>query len=190
MTDWVKPHAYEALTGIKPNLNNMHVFGAVCYAYVQGSKKLEPRSKEEIFVGYDKNSPAYLVSYPESMKVKRVRCVKLFDSTEFDNENRQIDEEDSLPRNTSYGEQQTGADENIEPAIPPVEGEVSGVRYPTRTHNKPAYLSEYVVESITDSSANVAIDYCYRMSDIPACYSQAVNSPGGKRQWMKNLTLW
>ena len=76
---------YEALTGIKPNLNNMHVFGAVCYAYVQGSKKLEPRSKEGIFVGYDKNSPAYLVYYPESMKVERVRCVKFFDSTEFDN---------------------------------------------------------------------------------------------------------
>ncbi|CAB4039167.1 Retrovirus-related Pol poly from transposon TNT 1-94, partial [Paramuricea clavata] len=178
---------YEALTGIKPNLNNMHVFGAVCYAYVQGSKKLEPRSKEGIFVGYDKNSPAYLVYYPESMKVERVRCVKFFDSTEFDNENRQIDEEVvSLPRNTSYGEQQTGADENIEPAIPPVEGEVSRVRYPTRTHNKPAYLSEYVVESITDSSANVAIDYCYRMNDIPACYSQAVNSPDSAR-WKKAM---
>ncbi|CAB4013210.1 Retrovirus-related Pol poly from transposon TNT 1-94 [Paramuricea clavata] len=178
---------YEALTGIKPNLNNMHVFGAVCYAYVQGSKKLGPRSKEGIFVGYDKNSPAYLVYYPESMKVERVRCVKFFDSTEFDNENRQIDEEVvSLPRNTSYGEQQTGADENIEPAIPPVEGEVSSVRHPTRTHNKPAYLSEYVVESITDSSANVAIDYCYRMNDIPACYSQAVNSSDSAR-WKKAM---
>ncbi|CAB4030147.1 uncharacterized protein K02A2.6-like, partial [Paramuricea clavata] len=178
---------YEALTGIKPNLNNMHVFGAVCYAYVQGSKKLEPRSKEGIFVGYDKNSPAYLVYYPESTKVERVRCVKFFDSTEFDNENRQIDEEIvSLPRSTSYGEQQTGADENIEPAIPPVEGEVSRVRYPTRTHNKPAYLSEYVVESITDSSANVAIDYCYRMNDIPACYLQAVNSPDSAR-WKKAM---
>ena len=64
---------------------NMHVFGAVCYAYVQGSKKLEPKSKEGIFVGYDKNSPTYLVYYPESMKVERVRCVKFFDSTEFDN---------------------------------------------------------------------------------------------------------
>ncbi|CAB4006845.1 Hypothetical predicted protein [Paramuricea clavata] len=164
----------------------MHVFGAVCYAYVQGSKKLQPRSKEGIFVGYDmyKNSPAYLVYYPESMKVERVRCVKFFDSTEFDNENRQIDEEvDSLPRNTSYGEQQAGTDENIEPAIPPVEGEV---RYPTRPHNKPAYLSEYVVESITDSSANVAIDYCYRMNDIPACYSQAVNSTDSAR-WKKAM---
>ena len=45
---------YEALTGLKPNLSNMHVFGVVCYAYVQNAKKLEPRSKEGIFVGYDK----------------------------------------------------------------------------------------------------------------------------------------
>ena len=26
---------YECLTGIKPNLSNMHVFGTACYAYVQ-----------------------------------------------------------------------------------------------------------------------------------------------------------
>ncbi len=113
--------------------------------------------------------------------------VKLLDSTEFDNKNCQIDKEvDSLPCNTSYGEQQTGTDENIEPAIPPVEGEVSGVRYPTRTHNKPTYLSEYVLESITDSSANVAINYCYRINDIPACYSQGVNSPDSAR-WKKAM---
>ena len=72
-----------------------------------------------------------MVYYPDSMKVERVRCIKLFYSTEFDNENRQIDEEvDSLPRNIAYVEEQTGTDENIEPAIPPAEGEA---RYPTRT---------------------------------------------------------
>ena len=135
---------YDALTGIKLNLNNMRVFGAVCYAYVQGSKKLEPRSEEGIFVGYDKNSPAYLVYYPDSM-----RCVKFFYFTEFDNENRQIDEEvDLLPRNIAYVEQQTGTNENIEPAIASVEDKA---RYPTRTHKEPSYLSEYVVESITDT---------------------------------------
>jgi hypothetical protein len=33
----------------------------ICYAYVQNAKKLEHRSKEGSFVGYDKKSPAYLV---------------------------------------------------------------------------------------------------------------------------------
>jgi hypothetical protein len=36
----------------------MYIFGVVCYAYVQNAKKLEPRSKEGIFVGYNKKSPA------------------------------------------------------------------------------------------------------------------------------------
>ena len=69
---------YEVLSGFKPDVSNMHVFGSVCYAYVQDAKKLEPRSKEGLFVGYDKRSPAYLVYYPQSMKVERVRCVKFF----------------------------------------------------------------------------------------------------------------
>ena len=67
---------FEALTGKRPNLGNMHVFGSTCYAYVQNAKKLDARSKRGIFVGYDKESPAYLVYYPEVNRVERVRCVK------------------------------------------------------------------------------------------------------------------
>ena len=100
-----------------------------------------------------------------------------------------IKHEDSLPRNIACVEQQTATNENIAPAFPSVEG---GASYPTRTHKKPSYLSEYVVESITDNTTNVTTDYCYGMNDIPACYSQAVHSPDlarWKRHWMKNLTL-
>ena len=50
---------YESLTGLKPNLSNMHIFGCTCFAYVQDKKKLDPRSKEGIFVGCDSESPAY-----------------------------------------------------------------------------------------------------------------------------------
>ena len=69
---------YEALTGSKPNLSKMHIFGCSCYAYTQNAKKLDPRSKKGIFVGYDKRSPAYLVYYPDTDKIERVRCVKFF----------------------------------------------------------------------------------------------------------------
>ena len=96
--------SYEAMAGLRPTcMSNMHVFGAVCYAYVQNPKKVEPRSKEGIFVGYDKNSPAYLVYFPESMKVERVRCVKFFDSPEFEDigKNGQVEDEiDTIPRVT------------------------------------------------------------------------------------------
>ena len=52
---------YEALIGERPDfsLRKMHIFGSTCYAYVQNAKKLEARSKEGVFVGYDKESPAY-----------------------------------------------------------------------------------------------------------------------------------
>ena len=66
---------YEALIGKRPDLSNMHIFGSTCYAYVQNAKKLEARSKKGAFVGYDKESPAYLIYYPEANKVERVRCV-------------------------------------------------------------------------------------------------------------------
>ena len=151
----------------------MHVFGAVCYAYVQNPKKLEPRSKEGIFLGYDKNSPAYLVYFPESMNVERVRCVKFFDSPEFEDigKNGQVEDEiDTIPRVTPHIEQQKATDNDEKPATPPV-GDLA--RYPTRIRNKPKYLDEYVV----DSTTNLAADYCYRMNDIPTCYSQVVNAP-------------
>ena len=56
----------------------MHVFASNCYAYVKNAKKLEVRSKQGIFVGYDRESPTYLIYFPESNKIEQVRCVKFF----------------------------------------------------------------------------------------------------------------
>ena len=42
----------------------MHIFGTVCFAYIQEKKKLDDRAEKGIFVGYDKGSPAYLIYYP------------------------------------------------------------------------------------------------------------------------------
>ena len=33
---------YETMTGFQPNLSNMHVFGSLCYAFVQNPKKFRP----------------------------------------------------------------------------------------------------------------------------------------------------
>ena len=59
----------------------MHIFGTTCFCYVQNKKKLEPRCEKGIFVGYDKQSPAYLIYFPETKAIKRVRCVKFTDSS-------------------------------------------------------------------------------------------------------------
>ena len=67
---------YFMLTGRRPNLSNMRVFGSECYAYKQDKSKLDPRCTKGIFLGYDKSSPAYLVYFPETGKVMKHRVVK------------------------------------------------------------------------------------------------------------------
>ena len=63
---------YFMLNGRKPNLRKMKIFGTVCYGYIhEYKKKLDDRSEPGLFVGYDKNTAAYLVYYPETKKIKR-----------------------------------------------------------------------------------------------------------------------
>ena len=70
----LKQTPYFALTGRRPNLSNMRVFGSECYAYKQEKKKLDPRCTKGIFLGYDKLSPAYLVYFPEIGKIPFEEC--------------------------------------------------------------------------------------------------------------------
>ena len=51
--------------------------------------------------------------------------------------------------------------------------EKGGHRYSTRTRDSPAYVDEYIAETISDSTENPAVDNCYQMSEIPSCYAQA-----------------
>ncbi len=67
---------YNLITGKKPDLSKMKVFGVECCAYKYDKKKLDTHCKKGIFVGYDKNSPAYLVFYPDTGKVLKNRLVK------------------------------------------------------------------------------------------------------------------
>ena len=112
---------YEALTGLRPNLNSMHVFGSVCYAYIQNPKKLDPRSREGIFVGYHKSSPTYLVYYLASMKVEKVRYAKFLDSPELLDSGKvdQIEEDiDTQPKITPEIEQAVTAEEkSVSPQV-------------------------------------------------------------------------
>ena len=62
---------YGLITGLKPNVAKLHVFGMVCYSLVIMQKKLDPGSTKDLFVGYDKDSPSYLLYYPESRSVMK-----------------------------------------------------------------------------------------------------------------------
>ena len=46
------------LTGSPPKVSRLHVFGSVCFTYIQEKSKLDPRCRKGIFVGYDKNKPS------------------------------------------------------------------------------------------------------------------------------------
>ena len=61
----------------------MHIFGTTCLCYVQDKTKLEPCCEKSIFFSYNKQSPANLIYFRETMAIKRVRCVKFTNS--YDN---------------------------------------------------------------------------------------------------------
>jgi hypothetical protein len=54
----------------------MWIFGSECFAYEQDHKKLDSRCSKGVFVGYDKNSPSYLVYYPQNGKIMKHRLIR------------------------------------------------------------------------------------------------------------------
>ena len=147
---------YEAFTGVKPSVQNMNIFGTVCYAYVQEKKKLNPRSEKRLFLGYDKYSPAYFVYFPETHKIKKVRRVA------FTNEFLQVSED---VNQADYCD-----DDNYQTAIPREERAESPQgknipestrRYPVRERRQPEYFYSVAGDEIDDHDAvNVNADFC------------------------------
>ena len=77
-----KQTAYFILTGRKPNLGNMYTFGSTCFIYdVKPKSKLDPRSREGVFIGYDRETPAYLIYFADSKQIVRRRCVKFINNS-------------------------------------------------------------------------------------------------------------
>lgn len=76
--------------------------------------------------------------------------------------------------NTEQGnqmEQDANPTENIDS-----KHERGNSRYPTKVHDMPKHLDEYVVEKDIDDNVNYTVDYCYRVTNIPSPYNEAVNS--------------
>ena len=156
--------AYEAVTGKKPDLSSMHIFGSICYAYVLENGKLDPRSEEGIFLGYDKYSPAYIVYLPKSKTFRKIRCVKFTDKFAqpkpiLQSESQQVPSVVGLPL-PDVGPlelQDTGDTQNVEVR-----------RNPPRDRKKP--------KRYDDTVANLSVDYCYRCAAIPRSYKEAISS--------------
>ena len=49
----------------------MHIFDTTCFCYVQNKTELDPCCEKGIFIGYDKQSPAYLIYFLKTTAIKR-----------------------------------------------------------------------------------------------------------------------
>ena len=58
----------------------MHFLVRLDFFYIKNRTKSDTRFEKDIFVGNEKESPAYLIYFPESKAIKRVKCVKFADS--------------------------------------------------------------------------------------------------------------
>ena len=195
-----KQTPYLLLKGKRPNLSRMQKFGSECYAYKQDKRKLDSRCEKGIFVGYDKNSPAYMVYFPDTGKVQKHRLVKFVNKT---NTERQT-QTDMTPVNDDFELQHrvfnTSKNTDVSPAhtqdqvpvtMPEVQSHTQTLeqrRYPSRDRKKPDYLCEYVSgDKDSDDQVLTNIDYCYRVaSNIPLTFREAVTSPHSK-EWVNAM---
>ena len=127
--------------------------------------------EEGIFVGYDSCSPAYLVNYPCD-NVKRVVCVNFGPY----GSNQPV----SLQHYETLSE--THELTKVEPPSKEVK------KNPERARDRPKYLSDYVIEIDEDlfMIAKCAIDFCYRVVNVPNNYQEAISSIESQ-QWKEAM---
>ena len=207
---------YEMLTNKKPNVSRMQRFGSVCYNYQQEKGKLDSRCDQGRFVGYDKNSPAYLVYHPNTNKVQKHRLVKFVSKTAAEKQT-QTDEPDLNDDSVGHRVRTRGTQgvnrsaekalEQNEPGKSPhcdspraanestehnETGSVTSVdpesrRYPTRERRAPNYLGDFVREDSDSDGMHVTVDYCCRaVCGIPQTYGEAMQSDNSKA-WRKAM---
>ena len=87
----------QAYSGKKPSVAHFKVFGSECFMHVPDAerRKLDPKSRKCIFLGYDMESKAYRLYDPEAKKVQLSRDVC------FQEDSQQVEEETPSPSSHS-----------------------------------------------------------------------------------------
>ena len=175
-----KSTAYEKLIGSKPNFKNLQLFGSKCYSYIKNKTKLDERSEEGIFVGYDSQSPSYLIYFPEKNSIKKVRVVKFIsDNSNFPLEDdtpfmieKKIDNEKVSTESNNENIQNSESTKLDLDKLQEESVESNKNRYPVRNKSKPKYLDDYVSNSV-----EYAFDCVYRILDVPNNFKEAMQNP-------------
>ena len=68
---------YEYWFGKQPDVSNLKVFGSVCYTHIpsESRRKLDPKSRKAIFIGYPLDTKGYKVYDLELNKFMRSKDV-------------------------------------------------------------------------------------------------------------------
>jgi hypothetical protein len=76
---------YEAWHGYKPSLQNLKIFGCLCFNYVPQVKrdKLDKKAEAGIFVGYINVTKGYRVFQPQTEKVIVSRDIKFIETEKW-----------------------------------------------------------------------------------------------------------
>eukprot|EP00794_Sanderia_malayensis_P001519 gene1519-1679_t len=156
------------ITGTKPNLSKMHIFGTVCYAFLQPEqKKLDPRSKKGYFIGYDKESPSYLVYFPDDRTVKKYRVVKFTDQFS-------TSEQPTVPNHLFT------SPEPEDQSTTNTDNQEAPKQYPTRERKQPERYGNPV------NSENLDFYDCINHVNGPPTYLEAINGNQSK-QWQSAM---
>ena len=163
-------------------------------SYVQNTKKLDARSTKGYFVGYDKESPSYLIYYPENNSVMKHRVVKFTDKFEvrksFVEESNLFDSNyyKSPPVKQESEEIVLNGLENKSPSVKNEGEEIvssgleeeSSRRYPLRNRKPPNYSANYVCDTENEDFIN-NVDFCYALN-VPSSFEEAMKSDD-KLKW-------
>ena len=165
---------YGVITGKKPDVARMQIFGSTCYPTVQNPKKLDARSKKGVFVGYDRDSPSYLVYDPDTRVISKHRLVKFTFVV-----NPLPDADGFIPPSEEPNIKPDSSTNDVPIAKPELK------KYPLRSRQQQPSPSEDPEVESEESDAAKFVHYCYHVN-TPATFKEAMSCPEAS-QWKQAM---